>query len=171
MNIERMQKINDLAQQLVEKGVYENLTDATQHAEVMLNKGDSGISSVFGTEDKGGQAQTSSDQQSSGSSGSQSSSGLSEEEIRMQLRKLNYQVNDQARTIKDLKEQINSLLNDIEKMKGQPKQNPVMERTKEDPQTHLSKEATEKKPHARSGNYESNDVSIEQFFYSGPPKG
>lgn len=155
MNIERMQKINDLAQQLVEKGVYDNLTDATQQAESMINKGDAGISDVLGTEQEKQEAQP---------------QKTEEEELKLQLRKLSYQVNEQSRTISELKSQLKSLLNDIEKMKSEPKSSPILERKSENDQTSLSKEATEKKSHARSGKYESDDVSIEKVFYSGPPK-
>ncbi len=163
MNIQNMQKINELARQLVDKGVYESMEEATKQAEIMVNKGDSGISSVLGTE-KQAQAKEGAGQQAE------------EDDLRLQLRKVSNQVKEQSRIISELREQLNSLLKDIERMKSsekkQEQQPSVIEREKEsgDDQTRLSKDATEKKSHARSGKYESDDVSIERFFYSGPPK-
>jgi len=160
MNIERMQKINEMAKQLVDKGVYEDLTEATRQAEIMINKGDSSISSVFGTEKEHEEENKPAPSQ--------------EDDIRIELRKVTYQVNEQSKIISELKNQINSLLSDIEKMKtSKPepvKQNHILEKPAEQEQTTLSKESTEKEPHAKVGNYTPDNVSVEQFFYSGPPK-
>ena len=160
MNIEKMQKINDLAKHLVDRGVYGDLTEATRQAEVMLNKGDEGISSVFGTEQRIISEQARAPSQPS----------MHDDDLRIQLRKLSYQANEQAKIIEDLKSQLRSIISDINHIKLNPRSGPILERHSGSDQTMLSKEATEKKPHARSGNYESNDVSIEKFFYAGPPK-
>ena len=160
MNIEKMQKINDLARQLVDRGVYSDLTEATRQAEVMLNKGDEGISSVFGTEQRIISEQARAPSQPS----------MHDDDLRIQLRKLSYQANEQAKIIEDLKSQLRSIISDINHIKLNPRSGPILERPSGASQTMLSKEATEKKPHARSGNYESDDVSIEKFFYAGPPK-
>ena len=160
MDIEKMQKINDLARQLVDRGVYSDLTEATRQAEVMLNKGDEGISSVFGTEQRIISEQARAPSQPS----------MHDDDLRIQLRKLSYQANEQAKIIEDLKSQLRSIISDINHIKLNPRSGPILERHSGSDQTMLSKEATEKKPHARSGNYESDDVSIEKFFYAGPPK-
>lgn len=159
MNIERMQKINELARQLVDQGVYADLMEATKQAEVMLNKGDSSISSIFGTE------------KSSEPALQENISRQQEDEMKLQLRKLNYQVNEQSRVISELKAQMSSLLKEIERIKVEPRKATLLERPSGNSQTHLSKESTEKKPHAKVGNYEPENVSVEEFFYSGPPKG
>ena len=156
MDIKKMQKISELAKELVDKGVYDNLEEATKQAEVMVNKGDPGISAVLGT-------------QSQEESNQENGQTKIYEELKLELRKLAFQVSEQAKSIAEFKSQLKNILDEINKLKLE-KPKPILEKESGQEQTKISKEATEKKPHAKVGNYNPGDVSIEKFFYSGPPK-
>ncbi|MCX6706608.1 MAG: hypothetical protein NT001_00515 [Candidatus Woesearchaeota archaeon] len=165
MDVEKMQKINRLSKELVDKGIYADLQEATKQAEIMLNKDDSGISSVMKRDNPNSNVimpNTKREEKQMDMS--------QEEDVKMQLRKLAMQANDQAKTISDLKLNIMNIIGEINRMKIEPRKPAIMEKSHGNDQTMLNKEATEAKPHARTGNYNPTDVTIEKFFYSGPPR-
>jgi hypothetical protein len=173
MDIEKMQKINRLSKELVEKGIFSDLQEATKQAEVMINKNDNSISHVFGT-DRGQPVQsaqiTKPSQMNQNFQPQQASNPQEEEDIKQMLRKLSHQASEQAKIISDLKLNVVNIINEINRMKIEPRKPAIMEKTQGHDQTMLNKEATDVKPHARTGNYNPTDVTIEKFFYSGPPR-
>ncbi|MFO8015487.1 MAG: hypothetical protein R6U32_00120 [Candidatus Woesearchaeota archaeon] len=171
MNIERMQKINELAKQMVQHGVVSDMDEATKQAEVMVNRGDTGIADVMELKKEEGRQEE--------------GSGQRDSNVEDELNKLAFQVQEQSKTIKSLKQEMDRLRGEMQSLKssgaksagssaeksGQEQSNEAIKREPEEPQTHLKKEEVEKpKAHPRAGGYDSDDVSIEKYFYSGPPK-
>ena len=165
-----MQKINRLSRELVDKGIFSDLQEATRQAEIMLNKDDASISNVMKRDNPNSNViipNTKREEKQMDMS--------QEEDLRLQLRKLSTQANDQAKIISDLKLNVMNIINEINRMKIEPRKPAIIERPRQqagsdNDQTVLNKDATEAKPHARTGNYNPTDVTIEKFFYSGPPR-
>lgn len=174
MDIERMQKINNLARELVQRGMAEDMMEATKQAESIINKNDPSISNVMRVDSRNMNASSMSSTRKEERQMQPQMNAEQEEEIRLQLRKLTNQLNEQSKLISDLKLNIINVINEINRMKIEPRKPAVIERPKlagsDHDQTVLSKDATEVKPHARTGNYNTEDVSIEKFFYAGPPR-
>ena len=155
-----MQKINQLAKQMVQHGVVPDIQEATKQAELMINRGDKGISDVMNIE--------------TDSSGEELSFDKKEKmnDLSADLRMLKNELNDQAKTIKGLADQLEQVKNDMGKLKGFQQPRPVMMKEPQREQTELRKEEKERpKPDPKVGGFDSDDVSIEKYFYSGPPKG
>lgn len=166
MDIESMQKINRLAKELVQHGIFSDTEEATKQAEMMINKGDKSISDVMKLGDLGA---------GSGTAGEKGESYRNNdtEDLAADLRMLATQLKEQARAINGLKEQLDGLRQEMSKLKTMREQRPVMLKEPLQEQTHLKKEDVKKpEPHPRVGLYEPGDsISVEKFFYSGPPKG
>lgn len=161
MDVDKMQKINKLAKELFQHGMVPDLEEGTKQAEQMLNKDDQSISDVMKLGERPVQ----------GRAPSPSFDVEREEDVNMQFRDLRNKVNEQARTIKALADQLNSIKEEMGKLKGMRDARPVMMKEPQQPQTHLRKEDVKKdEPHPKVGNYDPSDISIEEFFYSGPPK-
>lgn len=159
MDVEQMQKINRLAKELMQHGIAPDMEEATKQAELMINRGDSSISDVIrpGRIIKGPEESP--------------AKQAYNDEVASELRKLSTQLSEQSRVIKALKEQLESVKEEMGRLKAMKVQQPVMIKQPFDEQAHLRKEEVKKEePHPRVGSYDSEDVSIEKFFYSGPPK-
>lgn len=164
MDIENMQKINRLAKELFQHGVAPDMEEATKQAELMINRGDKSISDVMNVESRFNPSKSPEEEH-----GSRSVS--LKEELNAQLRMMASQINEQSRAIKVLMEQLEGIKLEMSQLKTAAKEQPVMLKMPYNEQTHLKKDEVKKPaPHPRVGNYESSDVSIEKFFYAGPPK-
>lgn len=169
MDIEKMQKINALAKDLVQRGMATDFSDATRQAEMMINKDDSGISAVFNRQTNMQQQTQPSSSQSSSSGSFASNDNIDRlNDMRMELRKVAFQVSEQSKTIEELKTYMKGLNDEIKRMKVERPRPAIMEHEQGRPQTTLTRESTDKQPHAKVGNYTPENVSVEQFFYSGP---
>ncbi len=171
MDIERVQKIGKLAQELVSHGMAEDMTVATKQAEQMMGKTNESIPTA-------GSSSTSSISPTS----TIENTDNNDNELTLKLRKMNYQMNEQASEIKNLKEQLFQVTKDLTEMKNTKH---IIEKPCDKPQTTLSPEA--EKPaepqvapaqhsnpnnsgqgsHARTGEYKPGDVSVEKYFYCG----
>ncbi|PIN87003.1 hypothetical protein COV19_02320 [Candidatus Woesearchaeota archaeon CG10_big_fil_rev_8_21_14_0_10_44_13] len=164
MDVEQMQKINKLARELMQHGIAPDMEEATKQAELMINKGDNSISEVIrpnSTKRPEERQQVQQREERSDNEGA----------VIMELRKLATQLGEQSRTIKSLKEQLDGVKDEMGKLKAMKTHQPVMIKQPFEEQVHLKKEEVKKdEPHPRVGAYASEDVSIEKFFYSGPPK-
>lgn len=166
MDIDTMQKINRLAKELFQHGIASDMEEATKQAELMINRGDGGISEVMSLGKNKGSSQAQNTQNT------QNAQEDRRDDVMMELRKLGNQLNEQSKVIKTLKEQLDGVKGDMERLKVIREQKPVMMKQPFEEQVHLRKEEVKKEePHPRVGSYESSDVSIEKYFYSGPPKG
>lgn len=156
MDIEKMQKINKMARELVQHGVVSDMQEASKQAELMINRGDKGIADVMNIEQK----------EERSPEAKQKRDG-----VEVELRMLKSQLNEQTKTIRGLADQLEQIKQDMGKLKGMREQKPIMVKEPQKEQTELKKEEVKKaEPHPKVGKYDPDDVSIEKFFYSGPPK-
>ncbi|MCX8147447.1 MAG: hypothetical protein N3D84_03200 [Candidatus Woesearchaeota archaeon] len=167
MDIERMQRISSLAKELVKRGMCSDIEEATKQAEIIINKNDPSISTVLAT--KQGQFHPDEMQKKPHNfTREEKMDTETENEMRMQLRKVSYQLNEQAKVIAELKNQLSSLINEINRLKVERVSRPIMVKEPGKEQTKISQEAVKKEPHAKVGNYSPDEITIEKFFYSGP---
>lgn len=99
---------------------------------------------------------------------------LSEErfELMMEMRekKMQQELEHMRSTIGFLKNRMDVLNNEVEKLKGKALSSPITFEKKKDEievQANLKKEKEQKKDHPKSGDYSSNDVDIQKMFYFG----
>lgn len=160
MDAEKIQKIGKLASELLSHGRAPDIQSAMQQAEQILAKN---INVPL------------SPNQEQGESMQPTANPLQEEpEHVTQIRRLQRELENQKRTITELRSTIASMASKFDNVlsklnKIEQKQKPVvLEKKEEKPQTQLKTE--EKKPNPRSGGWAPGDVAIENIFYSGPPK-
>ncbi len=164
MDVERVQKIGKLAQELVSHGMAEDISEATKQAEQMMGKTNESIPTPGYS--------------STASLSPTSTMVVDDNELMIKLRKMNYQMNEQATEIKNLKEQLFHVTKDLTEMKNTKH---IIEKPCDKPQTVLSSEAEQpaaaqtqpsnpsnsRGSHARTGDYKPGDVSVEKYFYCG----
>ena len=167
MDVERVQKISKLAQELVSHGMAEDMIAATQQAEQMMGKTNDAII-----------PRTNSDVNTENVSPSSTSTINDDNELMLKLRKINYQMNEQAGEIKNLKEQLFQVTKDLTELrqtkhiiekpcdKPQTTLHPTTP-VEEQPQTIVTTPNNSKGSHARTGDYKPGDVSVEKYFYCG----
>ena len=132
------------------------MEEATKQAELMVNRGDKGIADVMNIEKQEERSPEVKQKR---------------DDIEVELRMLKSQLNEQTKTIRGLADQLEQIKNDMGKLKGMQQPKPVMMKEPQQPQSHLKTEEKKKEgPHPKVGGFDSEDVSIETYFYSGPPK-
>lgn len=151
MDIDKVQKINQLAKELMDHHMAESREEAVAKAEKMLS----------------GKEMTELEEKMK----PLEESPIHEDTL---IRKLSRTIEEHTLKIEQLRRAITELENKLESMSRQQIQRPqvsnehiLTEAQRPDKQMAFTKEATEKKEHPRSGNYEPGDVSIEKIFYAG----
>jgi hypothetical protein len=167
MDIERIQKINNLALDLMQQGLAKDREDAISQAEKVFNERDS--------EDYN-QIRETMQEIKNENVPKENKSELSQEKVSEILeRNSNFLV----KKIKEFQEKVDNLEREIVMLKGQilncktqTRQPVVSEVTNSQEQNQQQTRSpqqvqAETSNHPRSGNYNENDVSIEKFFYMG----
>lgn len=163
MDVERVQKVSKLAEELISHGMAEDMTSATKQAEQIMGKTSASIPMPEKTET---------------ASLSPNNATEGDNEMMLKMRKMTYQMNEQATEIKSLKEQLFQITKDLTELR---EKRHIIEKNCEKPQTKLHEEPKEPKQsqecppaekqeqcsHARTGGYNPKDVSVEKYFYCG----
>lgn len=154
MDVERIQKMNDLALSLMRQGLARDREDAVQQAEKIFRQRD-GENYASIRERMGESPQAAKEAE------------LSQETIKTILEKNS---SFMVRTIKEFQEKVASLENEMVKLRNQMiNMRPANAIPRGDsPQAaSAAGQAAAPASHPRSGNYKDADVSIEKFFYMG----
>jgi len=162
MDVERLQKINRLAQELMSHGMAADMNEAVKQADDMISSRQE-VSQVMDIKS----SETASVEQKE-----------NDNDMKLALRKLNYQLSEQNKVIAELKGNLQILADEVTALRNRKVPAPVIEKPKEEPQTQLRQQSAQSSAeknkeagsHARTGGYSPDDVSIEKYFYSGPPK-
>ena len=169
MDIDKLQRINTLARELMKHGMAGSMDEAVRMAEEKIN-GAPEVSRI---------KEAMSDDMISQTQVSQSSDNLApKEKDAIELKKLKSALDSQSDMINSMAGKINEMVTEFNKLNQEinrlktiqvPSTPAVQEKkTQKGTQTQFRPQAEEKKEgHARSGNYNSNDVSVEKIFYSG----
>lgn len=164
MDIERVQKINSLALELLKQGLVSDREEAVKQAERIMDRGD--YSSLQETMSGGKRTDLEVAGKESGLAQDKISEILEKNttfivkkmrEFQEQMEKINGEIGNLRNEMSGVKREMNSLKSSgVTKPSGEePKRKPV------------AKESGGVKDHPRSGNYKEDDVSIEKFFYAG----
>lgn len=161
MDVERVQKINALALDLLKQGLAADREEAVSQAEKMLSKGD--YSSLMETYDKVEDLKK--------EERGEKVKMLGQEEIKELLEKnasfVVKKIKEYQEQIEKLKKEMEELKNELGGMKGRIDNLKVSGAAGKEPQRRLENKGKEEAMHPRSGNYKDSDVSIEKFFYAG----
>ena len=181
MDIERIQKINTLALDLVKKGLASSQDEAIEQAEKIFRVRDDDV--VFTRSDM----QNNSLQVSTNDSGAfdtttanesvqnnETTSSLGQDQIKdilekntnflvSKIRDFTAKIEDLHQEIALLKREMASSSSSMSQMKSHIQEN----RNSEPHQTPVREQPSQKEDHPRSGGFDDTDVSIEKFFYAG----
>jgi hypothetical protein len=161
MDVERIQKINNLALDLMRQGLAKDREDAIMQAEKIFSpKNSTQADSEFGSI-RGRMVEPVQE--------APRNNELSQDKIQQILAQ-----NTQflVKTIQNFQEKITLLENEITFLKNRPAQivrETVQQNSTPSSQSAVSREAQQVagQSHPRSGNYKDGDISIEKFFYMG----
>lgn len=164
MDVEKVQKINTLALDLLKQGLVQDREEAVIEAERILSKKD--FSSLRETMDKKGPNTESKEKE------------LGQDKIKEILEKntifMVEKIKGYQESIETLKGEVSSLKNEVLTIKGKLDELRAEKRqeggAKKEPQQKLEGRGSgggSSANHPRSGNFKTEDVSIEKFFYSG----
>jgi hypothetical protein len=155
MDVDRIQKINDLAVELQNQGLAPDRQAAVAQAEkILLKKEYACLQSSNEEQVKEIKVEEKEPEKM-----------LGQEEIKEILEK---NVTFIVKTMKGFKEEISKLKEEIKVLKSRPAQT-IVQQPRPQQQTQPAKQQNNDpaNDHPRSGNYNDTDVSIETFFYSG----
>ncbi len=167
MDVERIQKINTLALDLLKQGLAGDREEAVIMAEKIFRNRDGSNSEIRETM---GEVQRHQNAQSGGSS---SEREMSQDNIRQILEQNTKFI---VAKFKEIQEKMTAMEHEIASLKGGRSQSPTTNHSKllpSDPQLRGSASAPQSQgsasspSHPRSGGYNASDVSIEKFFYMG----
>lgn len=178
MDVERVQKINNLALELMKQGLAQDRDEAIKQAEVILAKGDNSLNeSLQGGADKMESQGIDRLDLDTGEIRAEKSEELSNGQIRKILERNTYftvkKMKEYQDKIDGLKKELVELRKELSEIKYNvsniSREQPLKEAVKEKPQKKLetANKGDSSKDHPRSGNYANEEVSIEKFFYSG----
>ncbi|MBT4651154.1 hypothetical protein HOC13_01380 [Candidatus Woesearchaeota archaeon] len=158
MNVERIQKINDLALELMKQGLTPDREAAIEQAEKLLSKQD-----YTSLKETNHDIHTSSQNQ-------EKQQELTDEKIKDILEKNTLFM---VKTIKEFRERLEGMDKKIQELKiiraaprPQPTPQPVQSNQQAAPVPQPTPPPSAEN-HPRSGNFNDTDVSIEKFFYAG----
>jgi hypothetical protein len=170
VNVEEIQKVNNLALDLLKQGLAHSRDDAVKQAEKILKKDE--IEEYNDMRQTIEQVENYKNNDNLERKTTVKLSGEQVQDILEQNTKF------LVKTIKDFKEKIYTLEKDLSQLKnkinyhGLPTVNDIVSTKKEQPQIKpeqapikINQDTTEN--HPRSGKFNENDVSIEKFFYMG----
>lgn len=166
MDIERLQKINDLAMELMKQGLVDDREDAVRQAErIMARKDYSSLNDAIHEVKE-------TDKNEEGESKEQPD--LGKEKVKEILEKNTAffvkKIKEFQQDLDIIKEQVTKLKSELNQVKlmGPPRsQQQSPQQQSQQPQQQLPKQETPAEGHPRSGNYNDSEISIEKFFYSG----
>jgi len=168
MDVDQLQKINNLARELMKHGMAESMDEAVRIAEEKI-KGKAQVSEI--KERVSGDLLTQSQVATSADDATPKANEA------LEIRKLKVALEDQAKTLGDVGGKINELIsgfNDLQQEINRLKTIQVPASASTDDkgkptQTQFRPQPEEKKKegHARTGNYNPDDVSVEDVFYYG----
>ncbi|MBT3298114.1 hypothetical protein HN385_04265 [archaeon] len=180
MDIERIQKINNLALDLMRQGLAKDKDDAITQAEKIFRHDPDDYNSVSrdmhsnSLQVKQGQEESNVSENSDKGKGSKEQSELTQEKIESilerntkyvvtKLKEFNDKVEKLESEMTSLKMEVNRCRSSMTSMQQRPvqQQQPVQQPTQQ------SAKQNSNSSHPRSGGYEEQDVSIEKFFYAG----
>ncbi len=148
MNVEHIQKINELAQELFKQGLAQDREDAMIQAERAYHSRSDKFSEIRATlEGVKEEAKP------------KAEADLSQEQIKEILEKNSLFL---VKKIKEFQEQMNALEQEISLLK-----NKLANAYRPAAAPPAAREPPKAEGHPRSGNYKNEDVSIEKFFYAG----
>lgn len=162
MNVEQIQKINDLARDLLRQGLAQDHEEAVAQAERVFQSKADQYNEI---------RQTMRDVRAEAEPREKSTADLSNEQVKEILEK-----NTQflVKTIKEFQEKIKAMEDEMAILKtkvASPPPRPTIIRESRDNPEQFKSAKEQSKPssgnHPRSGNYNDEDVSIEKFFYTG----
>lgn len=166
MDVERVQKINNLALELMKQGLIKDREEAVKQAERILAKKDCSSLGEAVNEVKEMDLNMEKVEEE-----------LSKEKIKEILEKntifIVKKMNGYQEQMEELKKEISELKKELSGIRydvvNLPKEQPLKEAVKAEPQQKLEagKNNNSTEDHPRSGSYNNVDVSIEKFFYSG----
>ncbi len=168
MSVEDIQKVNKLAQELLDQKIIESREEAVQKAQEMLNKEIVGDNiQIKETDDRQNVA----------------AAGNSEERLRNIIERTKEYMEKQFAGYKNalmaLEREIRALQQQVEELKSKAQsssqeripEEPSEPEQKQEPEKQEQLEESEKKsegePHPKRGNYNPDDVSVEKMFYFG----
>ena len=163
MSVEDIQKVNDLAQELLKKGFVGSREEAVQKAQEMLNKEITGAAQIKETDEKQNIA----------------ASGDDPEKLRNMVERTKEYVERQFNGYKNaliaLEKEINALKQQVSELKTKaakpdPAEEPMKVEKSGDPAEEPQKVEEKKDSHPKVGRNNPEDVSIEKMFYFGNKK-
>ena len=166
MNVERIQKINNLAIDLVKQGLANDREEAIAQAEKIFKERDSGYSSLKETTQEIHQEKKEEVKENA-------SENLSQEKIKNILEQNTKYI---ISKLKEFESKMTMMENEISIIKTkaasqitapQPTVKEAVENVQSQNNAPTQQAEKPKESHPRSGNYEEDDVSIEKFFYTG----
>jgi len=165
MDVERIQKINTLALELMRKGLATDRENAVVQAEQIYRNTDTeGYASLRDTLNEVRADATSKKEM-------QSAVDLSQDQIKDILEK---NTKFLVSTIKDFQEKMGNMEKELESLKSKVRYQSIptakeliVDAPQQQAQTIQRGKPVEQSSHPRSGNYKEADVSIEKFFYMG----
>ncbi|MFQ5474229.1 MAG: hypothetical protein ACE5DM_00165 [Candidatus Nanoarchaeia archaeon] len=161
MDVEKLQRINNLARELMKHGMAGSMDAAVRIAEQKI-QGTPEVSNIKKT--------MSSDMTAQSQIAQSQDNHTPPQQDRIELHKLRSRLDEQAQMIQAMGSKINELISEYNTLKQAVNRVNAIKvpSAPADTQTQIREQHVEKKlPHARSGNYKSDDVSIEKIFYSG----
>lgn len=165
MSVEDVQKVNKLAQELLNHGIVASRDDAVRRAEEMLNK-------------KIADVQRNDQSQTVTSDGSVKAPGdpdyyrniieRTRDQVQREMKSFTEMLTLLASEVDSIKEEIKNL-----KINFRPQENvkeEVDRELKEEQTKIVEKQEAKQEPHPKRGNFNSSDVAIEKMFYYGNKK-
>ncbi|MBU0460999.1 MAG: hypothetical protein KJ574_00275 [Nanoarchaeota archaeon] len=164
MDVDKLQRINNLARELMKHGMAGSMDEAVRMAEEKI-QGNPEVSNIRNTMANDVISQSQVVPSSSGSSTPKMTEDLEVRKLRISLEDQSKMVNAMAGKIDELVTEFNRLQQEINRLKTIQ----VPPAGDKEGQTQFRQPAEEKKSgaHARSGNYKPEDVAIEKMFYYG----
>jgi len=155
--IEDIQKVNKLAQELLDQGIVEDRTKAVEMAEAILRKR---VASVKDLKEK-----------DATSVGSQTTPELTLEQLKAVFDRSKDVLQRQIDLLRKELEKISDELKMIKEKINIPIKGQAALKTERDAATSINADSNaEKKPHPKVGSFTPEDVSIEKMFYYGDKK-
>ena len=145
MDVNKLQKINQLALELKQKGIASSMDEAVRMAEKMIG-GDKEVSGLQSTSEAQKEEST---------------------EDNLQLRKINYKLKEHEDIIIQIQNKMNEMITEINKLQNQRPVSKGPVKVPEEKQTIFTGEKPKEKPKNRSGDYGPGDIDINEYFYSG----
>ncbi len=164
MDVDKLQKVQRLAQELIDHKIVGSMDDAVAQAENIINKKQE-VQEIREEVKKDAEKLE------------------PEMDVSLEVKKLQAKISEQTKIINELRSQLDVMVSDIKSLRQeqsnlketQQQQKPFLEKSPDKPQTTLvkgeAKEVEEEKSeeaHPKVGGFRSQDVSVEKMFYCGP---